>query len=137
MTQENEHRNDYPESCIINWHVVCPNDTNPMSILKGGRLIDWMDLCAAICAQTFTSRVCVTASVDKLNFKLPVYVGEMVEIKAMVENVFRTSMNISVTARSRSIDGHSFKLVAHGRFRFVALDPEGKPTPVQSINHAQ
>ena len=52
----------------IKTEVVCPNDTNPMGILQGGRLVEWMDIAAAVCAQTHAEKICVTASIDKVDF---------------------------------------------------------------------
>ncbi|MBK7291155.1 MAG: hypothetical protein IPI78_13515 [Chitinophagaceae bacterium] len=46
------------DSLIFKTEVVCPNDTNPMGILKGGRLVEWMDIAAAVSAQTHAEKIC-------------------------------------------------------------------------------
>ena len=59
------------QSVVITTEVVCPNDVNPMGILQGGRLVQWMDLASAICAQSHAENICVTASIDSVSFKAP------------------------------------------------------------------
>ena len=88
-------------SKTIKTEVVCPNDTNPMGILQGGRLVQWMDIAAAVCAQTHSGKICVTASIDTVSFKRPAYVGEIVTIEARITRAFTTSMEIMVSALSR------------------------------------
>ena len=64
--------------------IVCPNDTNPMGILQGGRLVQWMDIASAICAQNHAEHICVTASIDSVKFKTPAKVGDIITIKAII-----------------------------------------------------
>lgn len=115
---------------IIKTEVVCPNDTNPMGILKGGRLVEWMDIAAAICAQTHASKICVTASVNHVDFKETAIVGDIITISARITRAFNTSMEIFVFAFSRSALGGESNLISEAWFTFVAVDENGKATPV-------
>lgn len=57
------------DSLIFKTEVVCPNDTNPMGILKGGRLVEWMDIAAAVSAQTHAEKICDDVKkLDTANF---------------------------------------------------------------------
>src|SRR5512141_589014 len=76
--------------------LVLPNDTNRLGNLLGGQLMHWIDLAAAIAASRHTRRICVTASVDELNFLHPIKQGEVVILRASVNRVFRTSMEVGV-----------------------------------------
>ena len=91
------------DSQVITTQLVLPNDTNQLGNLLGGTLMHWIDIAAAIAAQRHADRVCVTASVDELNFHHPIRIGDVVTLQASVNRAFRTSMEIGVvvTARNR------------------------------------
>src|SRR5438045_6252119 len=76
--------------------LVLPNDTNQLGNLLGGRLMEWMDIAAAIAAQRHSNRVCVTAGVDDLVFHQPIRLGEVVMLRASVNRAFGTSMEVGV-----------------------------------------
>lgn len=120
------------QSRIVKTEIVCPNDTNPMGILQGGRLVHWMDMAAAVCAQTHAERSCVTAAIEKVSFRLPVRVGDIVRIEAKVTRVFTTSMEVYVQACTQAF-GNDSQSVSESWFTFVALDEEQKPTRVMPI----
>lgn len=121
------------ESKTIMTEVVLPNDTNPMGILQGGRIIQWMDIASAIVAQTHSERICVTASVDQVVFRNPAHTGDIVLIKARITRAFRSSMEIYVQAWSRKVTSKDAKLINEAWFTFVALDDEAKATPVPEV----
>ena len=83
--------------------LVLPNDTNQLGNLLGGQLMHWIDLVAAIAAARHSHNVCVTASVDDLNFLHPIKIGEVVTLLASVNRVFRTSMEIGVKVHSENL----------------------------------
>lgn len=121
------------DSKTIMTEVVMPNDTNPMGILQGGRIIHWMDIASAIAAQTHSGKICVTASVDQVAFRAPARVGDIVLIKARVTRAFRTSMEIYVEAWSRTATGTSATMINEAWFTFVALDSDGKPSVIPEL----
>ena len=120
------------ESQVITTQLVLPNDTNQLGSLLGGTLMHWIDITAAICAKRHSGRVCVTASVDELNFHLPVKLGEVVTLQASVNRAFRTSMEVGVlvTAESPRSKG---RRANNAYLTFVAIDRKGKPVPVSPI----
>lgn len=104
-----------------------------MGILQGGRLVHWMDTAAAVCAQTHAERACVTAAIEKVGFRLPIRVGDIVRIEAKVTRVFVTSMEIYAQARTQTVGNKDSQIVSESWFTFVALDEELKPTRIMPI----
>jgi acyl-CoA hydrolase len=118
------------QSETIMTEIVYPNDTNPMGILQGGRMVHWMDTAAAICAQNHAENICVTASIDSVKFKAPARVGNIVTIKAKVTRSFHSSMEILVEAWSKEVITQEVQLINEAYFTFVAINSLAKPTNV-------
>ena len=76
--------------------LVLPNDTNPLGALLGGRLMHWIDLAGALAAHRHSHSYAVTASMDHIDFLVPVHVGDMVILQSAVNRVFHTSMEVGV-----------------------------------------
>ncbi len=113
--------------------VVYPNDANPMGRLHGGKLVMWMDTAAAICAQSHAEQLAATVSIDKMVFKKPAGVGDIVTIKAKMTRAFETSMEIFVYSMARPITGKTTWLINEAYFTFVALHEDGTPAPVPPL----
>ncbi|MBM4167093.1 MAG: acyl-CoA thioesterase [Ignavibacteria bacterium] len=113
--------------------LVLPNDTNQLGALLGGKLMHWIDIAAAIAAQRHCGKVCVTASVDEINFHHPIRLGEVVTLRASVNRVFTTSMEVGVQATSENLLTGEKKKSNTAYLTFVALDSNGKPTNVSPI----
>lgn len=120
-------------SKVIKTEVVCPNDTNPMGILQGGRLVQWMDIAAAVCAQTHAGKICVTVSIDTVSFMGPAYVGDIVTIEAKITRAFTTSMEVIVRAWSKNVFKKKKQLISESFFTFVAIDKKGKASSVNIV----
>src|SRR3984957_11477758 len=78
--------------------IIFPGDANALGNLFGGRLMQFMALPGAIAASRHARAITVTASMDHLDFVAPVHVGDLLILKASVNRVFRTSMEIGVKA---------------------------------------
>src|SRR5215813_3616421 len=76
--------------------IVLPNDTNPLGALLGGRLMHWIDMAGAMAAHRHSRHYAVTASVDHIDFLVPVQVGDIVVLRSSVNRVFNTSMEVGV-----------------------------------------
>jgi acyl-CoA hydrolase len=113
--------------------LVLPNDTNQLGNLLGGQLMHWMDLVAAIAAARHSKHVCVTASVDELNFLQPIKLGEVVSLLASVNRVFKTSMEVGVKVLSENMLTGILKHANTAYLTFVALDSSGSPIHVPQI----
>jgi acyl-CoA hydrolase len=110
--------------------IVLPNDTNNLGNLMGGRLMYWMDICAAISAQRHSGRVCVTASVDSVEFHSGIRQSEVVLLDSRVNRAFRTSMEIEINVHAENPRDGTLRKSNRAFFTFVAIDRDGKPRPV-------
>lgn len=113
--------------------MVLPNHTNRLGNLLGGQLMHWIDICAAIASSRHTNRVCVTASVDKLNFIQPIKEGEVVILQASVNRAFTTSVEVGVKVTSENLLSGVRKHANSAYLTFVAIDDNGKPVPVPPV----
>ncbi|MBS1904641.1 MAG: acyl-CoA thioesterase [Bacteroidetes bacterium] len=113
--------------------LVLPNDTNVLGNLRGGTLMHWMDICAALAAAKHSGRICVTASVDEINFLGPVKLGQVVHLRASVNRAFTTSMEVGVRVEVEDIHTGHHRHVNTGYLTFVAIDEIGHPVPVPEV----
>ncbi len=113
--------------------LVMPNDTNPLGNLMGGRLLHWMDVCSAIAAQRHSNRSVVTVSVDSVEFKHAIKLGEVVVIEGEVTRAFRTSMEVAMEVWAENLRTGSRRLCTTSFYTFVAVDSDGNPIPVPPI----
>jgi acyl-CoA hydrolase len=120
-------------SQVTTTQLVLPNDTNQLGNLLGGTLMHWIDIVAAIAAQRHSGKVCVTASVDDLNFHYAVKLGEVVTLEASVNRAFRTSMEIGVRVTAHGNSSLPERRANTAYLTFVAIDDEGKPQPVPPV----
>jgi acyl-CoA hydrolase len=121
------------DSQVITTQLVLPNDTNQLGNLLGGTLMHWMDIAAAIAAQRHTDRVCVTASVDELNFHYPIQLGDIVTLQASVNRAFRTSMEIGVVVTALARAGREPRRANNAYMTFVAIDEKGRPVEIPQV----
>ncbi len=133
MNFKNGQSKKISESKVTMTEIVLPNDTNPLGILLGGRLLYWMDIAAAICAQNHAETITVTASIDSISFDESIKIGNVVYIHAQVTRVFNTSLEIFVEVFKKEIHNSIKKKTNEAYFIFVALGKTGKPTPIQPI----
>jgi acyl-CoA hydrolase len=113
--------------------MVLPNDTNRLGNLLGGRLMHWIDIAGAIAAWRHTTRICVTASVDELNFIHPIKEGEVVVLRASVNRAFHTSVEVGVKVSKENPASGEKKHTNTAYLTFVALDDAGHPTSVPPV----
>jgi acyl-CoA hydrolase len=117
---------------VIN-EIVLPNDTNSLGNMMGGRLLHLMDKCAAISAQRHAHRVCVTASVDNVEFQAPIRGSEVVVIKSQVNRAFRTSMEVELNVWAENPREETKRKCNRAFYTFVAIDDDGSTVPVPAI----
>jgi acyl-CoA hydrolase len=120
-------RKKVSESQIITTELVLPHHTNQLGNLLGGQLMHWIDICAALCALKHNNRICVTASVDKIDFHHPVHLGDAVTLLASINRVFNTSMEVGVKVYAQSFKQGMTKHTNSAYLTFVSVDAEGKP----------
>ena len=113
--------------------IVLPNDANPLGALLGGRLMHWIDLAGAMAAHRHSRSYAVTASVDHIDFLVPVRIGDLVILRSSVNRVFRTSMEVGVKVFVENYLVDKFQHVASAHLTFVAVDANGKHLKVVPV----
>jgi acyl-CoA hydrolase len=113
--------------------IVLPNDTNPLGALLGGRLMHWIDLAGAMACHRHSRNYVVTASVDHIDFLVPVHVGDLVILRSSVNRVFHTSMEVGVKVFVENYIADSAKHVGSAYLTFVAIDREGARLKVAPV----
>jgi len=113
--------------------IVLPNDTNPLGALLGGRLMHWIDLAGAMAAHRHSRNYVVTASVDHIDFLVPVRVGDLVILRSSVNRVFHTSMEVGVKVYVENYIADTAQHVGSAYLTFVAVDAAGKHLKVPAV----
>lgn len=121
------------DSLVVMTELVLPNDTNYLGNLLGGRLMHWVDIAAALSAMRHSGKVCVTASVDEINFAEPIKLGHVVHITAMLTRAFRTSMEVYVQVEREDPLNGTRTRTSDAFLTFVAIDQYGKPLPATEL----
>lgn len=124
------------DSFTIMNEIVLPNDTNTLGNLMGGRLLHWMDICAAIAAQKHSNHIVVTASVDSVSFKESIRLGDVVTLQAWVTRAFNTSMEVFIEVFAQDIPRGEKMKCNEAYYTFVALDSRQKPAVVPQLEVA-
>lgn len=113
--------------------LVLPQHTNALGSIFGGVIMSWIDICAAICGSRHAGSQVVTASIDALNFVAPIYKGWIVNLRASVNYVSRTSMEIGVRVDAENVIEQKMIHTASAYLTFVALDPSGVPIVIRPL----
>ena len=110
-----------------------PSDANPAGNVFGGAILKHIDMVAGIVAQRFSQTNAVTVSMDKISFLKPVFVGNVLFVKAQVNYVQKSSMEIEVNVEAEDIAKGTRVHTGNAFVTFVALDDNGKPTAVPTL----
>ena len=120
-------------SIVVMHELVLPNDTNVLGNILGGKVMHYMDICAAMSAYKHARSPVVTASVDRLNFLAPAKMGEILILKSSVNYTGKTSMEIGVRIESENTISGEINHTASAYLTFVSLDDNRKPKVVEKI----
>lgn len=114
--------------------IVHPSDVNAYNIVFGGHMMSLLDKAACIAAYTHARRKVTTISIDNVRFYKPATIGTILTIKASVNRVFNSSMEIGlkVLGVNPQISWQP-EVICHAYMTFVALDEKGNPTPIPAI----
>jgi acyl-CoA hydrolase len=104
--------------------VVLPAHTNVLGKLLGGHVMHMVDIVAAMAASRHSNSYVVTASVDYIDFRNPVNLGELVMLKSQVNRVFTTSLEIGVEVFSENLLTGERKHTTSAYVTFVAIDSQ-------------
>ncbi|PJZ71350.1 acyl-CoA thioesterase [Leptospira perolatii] len=121
------------ESAVETRHIVMPDHVNHYGTLFGGVLMSWIDLIAVMVAQRHCGKEAVTASVDRLNFLQPIHIGDHVVLRASVNYVGRSSMEVGVQASKENPYTGTVVRATTAYLTFVALDENKKPCEIPKL----
>jgi acyl-CoA hydrolase len=121
------------ESAYEYSELALPNDSNGLGNVLGGKVMHLVDLAAAITGLKHARNAVVTASVDNLNFLHPVHIGELIILRASVNRVFRTSMEIGVKVMTEKLLTGERRHTCSAYLTFVAVDREGRAIPIGPV----
>lgn len=102
--------------------VVLPNDANPLGYMLGGRVMHLIDIAGAIAGHRHAGSYLVTASVDYLDFRNPIRIGDLIVLKSSVNRVFDTSMEVGVKVFSENILTRERLHTSSAYLTYVAVD---------------
>ncbi|MFZ3216939.1 MAG: acyl-CoA thioesterase [Candidatus Acidiferrales bacterium] len=113
--------------------IVLPNDTNSLGNMLGGRVMHLIDIAGALAASRHSNSHVVTASVDYLDFRFPIRVGEWIVLKSSVNRVFHTSMEVGVKVFAENILTGERRHTSTAFVTFVAVDATLQPRAVPPL----
>jgi len=122
------------QSAVVTRYLVMPDQANPHGTAFGGAIVAWIDMVASMAAQKHCQKEAVTASIDLLNFRHPIYIGDHVVLKAAVNYAGTTSMEVGVRVTTEDPYTQKEIIATTAHLTFVALDKNKKPTPVPQIH---
>jgi acyl-CoA hydrolase len=121
------------ESESVLTELMMPHHANIMGNVFGGHILSLVDRVAAVAAIRHSRKPCVTVSVDKVDFREPIHVGELVTAFARVNFAGRTSMEVGVKIIAEDVISGDKRHTNSCYVTYVALDEKGQPTEVPPI----
>ncbi|MDA1314411.1 MAG: acyl-CoA thioesterase [Acidobacteria bacterium] len=113
--------------------LALPNDANGLNTLLGGKIMHLVDIAGAIAAARHSRCFCVTAAFDHMDFREPVYIGNLLVLRAAVNRVFRTSMEVGVKVFAEDLRAANVRHVASAYLTFVAVGANREALPVPPV----
>ena len=121
------------DSSILLAQVMNPQDANPAGNVHGGVIMKLIDTAAGAAAVKHSRSNCVTASIDRLDFHHPVFIGDLVTLKAGVTYTGKSSMEVGVRVESQNLLTGDIRHTVSAYMTFVALDKNGKPIAIPPL----
>jgi acyl-CoA hydrolase len=121
------------DSEVTMTQMILPSDANPVNAAFGGRVMEWIDICAAVAAQRHCRQMVVTASMDDLHFHAPIKIGWIVTLHGRVIAAFKTSMEVGVTVTAENPLTGEHHIATSALLTFVAINRDGGTVPVPPL----
>jgi uncharacterized protein (TIGR00369 family) len=121
------------DSSITILQQMTTQDANLAGNVHGGVIMHMIDNTAGIVAMRHTGQNCVTASLDRLDFHSPVFVGDLLRVIAGINITGRTSMEVGVRVEAENFVTGEVRHTASAYLTYVALDRDGKPAAIPPI----
>jgi acyl-CoA hydrolase len=113
--------------------LMLPQDANNLGHVFGGVILAMMDKCAAVSAIRHARTACVTASIDRVDFREPIHLGDLVVMKSSVNFVGRTSMEVGVRVEAEDLVSGVRRHTNSCYLTFVSVDRNGRPMEVPEL----
>jgi uncharacterized protein (TIGR00369 family) len=113
--------------------MVMPQHVNNLGHVFGGVILSMVDRAAAVAAMRHSGRACVTVSIDRVDFREPIYSGELVTCLARVNFVGRSSMEVGVRVDAEDLLTGERRHTNTCYLTFVAIDEDGSPVEVRPL----
>ena len=121
------------DSSVTMAQMMIPQDANPAGNVHGGVVVKIIDEAAGVVAARHARSNVVTASIDRMDFHHPVFVGDVLFFKASLNLVGRTSMEIGVRVEAENLITGEVRHAASAYLTYVALDKHGKPSEIPPL----
>lgn len=121
------------QSTVIMAQAMNPQDANPAGNVHGGVIMKLIDTAAGVVASRHARANVVTASIDQLDFLHPVLVGDFVTLRASLNFVGKTSMEVGVRVETENLITGEIHHTSTAYLTFVAIDNKGRPMPLPSL----
>ncbi len=122
------------DSSVITAQMMIPQDANPAGNVHGGVVVKIIDEAAGVVAARHCRRNVVTASIDRMDFHHPIFVGDLLFFKASLNFVGRTSMEIGVRVEAENLMTGEVRHAASAYLTYVAIDQDGRPVEVPPLS---
>jgi acyl-CoA hydrolase len=121
------------DSAVESRYLLMPHQANPYGTAFGGVIVAWIDMVASMAAQRHCGKEVVTAGIDSISFKEPIRIGDHVILKASVNYVGHTSMEVGVRVIREDPYSTRQTVATTAHLTFVALDKDKHPCEVPPI----
>ena len=121
------------DSTVEMTQLVMPSDANVLGTAFGGKIVQWIDLTAAMVAMRHARMPVVTASIDRLNFLSPVRIGQVALLRGRLNAVFGSSMEIEVEVLTEGPLTGERRRCCDAFVTFVCIDQSGRPAPAPRL----
>ena len=121
------------DKSVVMAQMMNPEDANPAGNIHGGVIMKLIDTVAGVAAMRHARMIAVTASIDRLDFHHPVFIGDFLTLTASVNFVGRTSMEVGVRVESENLLTGKKRHTASAYLTFVAIDRDNKPIPLPPL----
>ncbi len=121
------------DSLITISRILLPEDANPAGIVHGGVVMKEIDNAAGVVAVRHTRKVCVTASIDRMDFHKPAFIGNLLTVKAGLNMTGRTSMEIGARVEAEDLLSGVKTHIASAYLTFVAIGEDMRPVKITQL----
>ncbi len=113
--------------------VMPPHTNGARGVMFGGVIMQWVDICGGVAAMKHASGDVVTASIDRLDFLEPIFVGDIVILRAQVNGTFKSSMEVGCRVEAMNRYTGATRYTTKAYLTFVAMDEHGRPRVVEPV----